>query len=67
MRLRSAGGLPAPHVEPISSDEYVTPARRPANSRLDVGRIERRFGIALPDWRSALAAAFGDLASQRPA
>jgi len=67
MRLRSAGGLPAPHVEPISSDEYVTPARRPANSRLDVGRIERRFGIALPDWRSALSAAFGDLASQRPA
>lgn len=39
---------------PIPSSDYPTPARRPANSRLDNGRLERTFGIRLPDWREAL-------------
>lgn len=39
---------------PIPSSDYPTPARRPANSRLDNGKLERTFGIRLPDWREAL-------------
>ncbi len=38
----------------IPSSEYPTPARRPLNSRLDNGKLERVFGIRLPDWRDAL-------------
>jgi dTDP-4-dehydrorhamnose reductase len=40
-------------VVPISTAQYPTPAARPANSRLDVGKLRRIFGIALPEWRGA--------------
>jgi dTDP-4-dehydrorhamnose reductase len=40
---------------PIPSSDYPTPARRPLNSRLDNGKLERAFGVRLQDWRAALA------------
>ncbi|MDF5717921.1 MAG: dTDP-4-dehydrorhamnose reductase [Rhizonema sp. NSF051] len=36
---------------PISSDQYPTPAKRPAYSSLDTGKISRIFGLALPSWQ----------------
>jgi len=45
----------APVLEPISTPAYPLPAVRPANSLLDCGKLERSSGIALPDWRHALA------------
>lgn len=42
-------------VDDIPTSDYPTPARRPANSRLDCTATERDFGIARPDWRAALA------------
>lgn len=47
--------LRAECIEPITSDEYPTRARRPRNSRLDQTRLSDVFGIALPYWKSALA------------
>ena len=41
-------------VAPIRTDEYPLPARRPANSMLDTGKLERDLGIVLPDWRHCL-------------
>jgi dTDP-4-dehydrorhamnose reductase len=41
-------------VEEIASADYPTPAARPKNSRLDCTATEVAFGIARPDWRSAL-------------
>ena len=41
-------------LHPIPSSDYPTPARRPLNSRLDHARLERVFGVRLPDWREAL-------------
>jgi dTDP-4-dehydrorhamnose reductase len=38
-------------IEPISTSDYPTPARRPLNSRLDTGKLRRAFGLVLPDWR----------------
>ena len=38
-------------VQDIPTSDYPTPARRPANSRLDCSRIARDFGIDRPDWR----------------
>ena len=45
---------PASQVRDSPSSDYQTPARRPANSRLDCSRIARDFGIARPDWRADL-------------
>ena len=41
-------------VAPIPTSTYPTPAERPLNSRLDCTTTEKTFGIARPDWRSAL-------------
>ncbi|WP_226638561.1 dTDP-4-dehydrorhamnose reductase [Novosphingobium profundi] len=47
-------GGPAAHVNAITTADYPTPARRPANSRLDCGKLARTHGVALPAWRDAL-------------
>jgi len=50
--------LDAPESEtrllPIPSSDYPTPARRPLNSRLNNDKLERVFGVRLPDWQVAL-------------
>jgi dTDP-4-dehydrorhamnose reductase len=38
-------------VRRIASADYPAAARRPADSRLDNGRLARLYGLALPDWR----------------
>ena len=50
-------GWPVPVVEPIATSDWPTPARRPADSRLDCGKLERVFGVRLPEWRDSLAPA----------
>lgn len=40
-----------PAVVPISTAEYPTAARRPANSELDSSRFAATFGIRAKDWR----------------
>lgn len=47
-----AGG-PSARVIAISSADYVTTARRPANSRLDCGKLARIHGVRLPHWRTS--------------
>ena len=46
-------GLPC-RVNPIPTSAFPTPAKRPLNSRMDGGSLERAFGIARPDWRAGL-------------
>ncbi|MBU1362861.1 MAG: dTDP-4-dehydrorhamnose reductase [Gammaproteobacteria bacterium] len=41
-------------IRPITTAEYPTPARRPANSRLDCTRLETDFGLQMPDWQPYL-------------
>jgi dTDP-4-dehydrorhamnose reductase len=48
-------GGPSPVVHAITSADYPTKARRPTNSRLDVGKLRATFGAALPPWREGLA------------
>jgi dTDP-4-dehydrorhamnose reductase len=50
-RCSGALGGPTAAVDPIASADYPTPAQRPANSQLDCGKLERTFGLRLPDWR----------------
>ena len=50
--------LIANRVEPITTREYPTPARRPPYSVLSNALLGRTFGIQLPDWRAQLHAVF---------
>jgi dTDP-4-dehydrorhamnose reductase len=43
-----------PVVEPIVTADWPTPAKRPANSRLDCTRLHNVFGVRLPHWRESL-------------
>jgi dTDP-4-dehydrorhamnose reductase len=42
-------------VEPISTSEYPTLAKRPANSVLDCSPTKEYFGIAPKPWHESLA------------
>ena len=50
-----------PRVETITTAEYPTPARRPANSRLATSRIREAFGIEPRPWPEALEEAVAAL------
>lgn len=51
----SAGlGGPSARVKPIATADYPTPAKRPANSRLDCTKLVRVHGVVLPPWRESL-------------
>lgn len=50
----AARGGPSASVRAIGTADYPTPATRPANSRLDCGRIASVHGVTLPDWRTSL-------------
>ena len=41
-------------VNPITTAEYPTAAKRPANSMLDCSKLSATFGIAMPKWKEAL-------------
>ena len=52
--LAQARGRAPVVVKRIGTTDYPTPAKRPANSRLDNTRLIKTFGFSLPDWRSSL-------------
>lgn len=41
-------------VEAITSAEYPTPTKRPAYSVMSAAKLERAFGLRLPDWHDSL-------------
>lgn len=47
-------GGPVAAVRRITTAEYPTPARRPANSRLDCSRLAAVHGVRLHEWRHSL-------------
>lgn len=51
----AARGGPTPEVKAITTAEYPTPARRPANSRMSMAAFETRFGFRLRPWQESLA------------
>ncbi len=57
-------GAKRPKVEPITTADYPTPARRPADSRLDCAKLERVFGLRQPPWRDSLAPIVAQLVGQ---
>ncbi|MBW7961795.1 dTDP-4-dehydrorhamnose reductase [Bradyrhizobium sp. BR 10261] len=54
--LRTRGvPLKAAEVLPIATKDYPTKATRPANSRLDLTRLNEAYGLVPPAWERALA------------
>ena len=41
-------------IEPITTSEYPLPAKRPAFSVLSCEKLQRTFGLKLPDWQESL-------------
>jgi dTDP-4-dehydrorhamnose reductase len=41
-------------IQPITSDEYPTPALRPKNSRLDCSKLQNTFNLSLPHWQTGV-------------
>jgi dTDP-4-dehydrorhamnose reductase len=58
-------GRRVPALEAITTAQYPTAARRPANSRLDCRKAARVFGLRLPPWRSSLERCLDEIAEAR--
>lgn len=41
-------------IEPVPTSAFLTPARRPANSRMNTQKLRQTFGLALPAWQSGV-------------
>ncbi|MEC3912786.1 dTDP-4-dehydrorhamnose reductase [Sphingobium sp. CR2-8] len=50
----AAWGGPSAAVRRITAADYPTAARRPANSRLDNGKLLTHFGISPPSWTQSI-------------
>jgi dTDP-4-dehydrorhamnose reductase len=48
-------------VEAIMTAEYPTPAKRPANSRMDCNKLRERFGWKMMDWQDSLRKVLAEL------
>ncbi|MBL4836736.1 MAG: dTDP-4-dehydrorhamnose reductase [Kordiimonadaceae bacterium] len=55
-RVGGTLGHPVPTLNKLTTEEYPTPAKRPANSCLDCRKIESAFGITMPPWHRSTAA-----------
>ncbi|QGM48136.1 dTDP-4-dehydrorhamnose reductase [Methylocystis heyeri] len=42
-------------INRIATADYPTPARRPANSRLDNSKLRQAYGVILPQWRDSVS------------
>lgn len=52
-------------VNDITTAQYPTPAKRPANSRLDCTKLEEVYGIKLPSWQTSTRAVVTALAQSK--
>ena len=53
-----------PVIPGIPTSDYKSDAVRPLNSLLDTGKVEGRFGIYMPEWRSALELVLDEVAQK---
>ena len=64
-RASASLGGPVARVKRITTAEYPTPTRRPANSRLDGSKLSRDFGVKLPHWKTSTHACVQTLVTNR--
>jgi dTDP-4-dehydrorhamnose reductase len=54
-------GAPLAELDAITTAEYPTPAKRPANSRLNCEKLAATFGWKMMDWRDSLREVMAEL------
>ncbi len=65
MRAERAGLIErSPKIIAIRSEDYPTPAQRPAHSILDTQRLCETFGLQLPDWSTGLDLVLSEIAAR---
>ncbi|MDR6774136.1 dTDP-4-dehydrorhamnose reductase [Azospirillum sp. BE72] len=55
-----------PRLTAIGTADYPTPARRPANSRLDCSRAKERLGVTCPPWQESVDRVIDELFTNPP-
>lgn len=53
-RLSAGGGNRVPRLRPIATEDYPTPAKRPACSILDGTKLRDTFGVSMPQWQDGV-------------
>jgi dTDP-4-dehydrorhamnose reductase len=48
-------------IQAVPSTQFKTAAARPANSRMDTGKLRETFGLALPPWQDGVSAVVREL------
>ncbi|OOG50581.1 dTDP-4-dehydrorhamnose reductase [Polaromonas sp. C04] len=48
-------------VDPVPTNAFPTPARRPLNSRLDTTKLQDAFGLSLQPWQQGVARMLGEV------
>lgn len=51
-------------INPIQSNDYKTPAKRPYNSRLDTTKLTKAFSLHLPNWQIGVARMLEEILGQ---
>lgn len=59
-----ADGLKVREIVPIATADYPLPAKRPANSVFDCGKLERAFGLRMPNWQHGVELCVAELAAR---
>lgn len=44
----------ADHIDPIPTSAFLTPAKRPHNSRLNTQKLQQTFGLTMPYWKEGV-------------
>lgn len=57
--------IKATDVKGIPSSDYPTPAKRPANSRLNTEKLKAVFDLQLPNWQDGVSHAFTMIHNQK--
>ncbi len=52
-------------VSPIASSAYPTPAKRPANSRLDTAKAAAAFDLVFPSWQAGVERSVAEMLDQK--
>ncbi|GBQ26079.1 dTDP-4-dehydrorhamnose reductase [Acetobacter estunensis NRIC 0472] len=60
-------GQKMPEVAAIRTEDWPTPAKRPADSRMDNGKLAQVFGVKMPQWRESVARTVTTVFENKPA
>jgi dTDP-4-dehydrorhamnose reductase len=61
LRREAEPGARFAEIEAITTKEYPTPAKRPANSRLHCGLLAKQLGWTMMDWQDSLRQVMAEL------